>query len=347
MRCGFALDCHPRYTAELVMAVPDQLAAEAASKLLTERKAAAESGCSACNASRGPAGTCKSLNSGGWCYSSTRPEHGAKLIRLPRNMTYYLPTSHVTPDLLIAAVLHHMFRTSSHPRRLSLNDLGAGVGQMGRSLLSLEPGISYQGYDGAGNVEASTNGFVRWADLTVRLFLPVAEWVLSLEVGEHVPSEFEVTLLSNLHAANCRGIILSWARLGQAGYGHVNNHSPQYIADRFDELGYDVNWQLTSAMRGRHDEGKQRPASPTMNVDRRSSESSRSSSGNGPAAAPVLSKERVSMGTAAPPGQVRFNVSFLPDVKRLRSVGGVVHFHRWFREDLWVFERRTAICKTL
>ena len=45
--------------------------------------------------------------------------------------------------------------------------------------------------------------------------------MLSLEVGEHVPSQHEAVLIRNLHALNCRGIILSWASLWQSGHGHV------------------------------------------------------------------------------------------------------------------------------
>ena len=37
-----------------------------------------------------------------------------------------------------------------------------------------------------------------------------SDWVLSLEVGEHVPSRYEDMYLRNLHAHNCKGIILSW-----------------------------------------------------------------------------------------------------------------------------------------
>ena len=39
-------------------------------------------------------------------------------------------------------------------------------------------------------------------------------------------------------AHNCRGIILSWAILGQRGNSHVNNHANRYIVDVFHELGY-------------------------------------------------------------------------------------------------------------
>ena len=65
------------------------------------------------------------------------------------------------------------------------------MGSMAAKLREMFPELVYAAYDGAGNVEEYTNGFVRYVDLTLPLHLGVSEWVLSLEVGEHVPSEFE------------------------------------------------------------------------------------------------------------------------------------------------------------
>jgi hypothetical protein len=50
---------------------------------------------------------------------------------------------------------------------LSVSDFGAGVGQLGHTLLCIEPTLRHHGYDGAGNVEAVTNGFLSFADLTL------------------------------------------------------------------------------------------------------------------------------------------------------------------------------------
>ena len=61
--------------------------------------------------------------------------------------------------------------------------------------------------------------------MTREVAVPKADWVICLEMGEHIPNRFEPMVIANLHAHNTRGVILSWARLGQPGYGHVNNHS--------------------------------------------------------------------------------------------------------------------------
>jgi hypothetical protein len=43
--------------------------------------------------------------------------------------------------------------------------------------------------------------------LTLPLALPITDWVLSLEVGEHVPSASEGMLIRNIHRHNCKGVI--------------------------------------------------------------------------------------------------------------------------------------------
>ena len=130
---------------------------------------------------------------------------------------------------------------------LSLNDFGAGVGQYGHALHALDPRIRWRGWDGAGNVAKWTEGFVEWFDLTLpKLSLPRADWVMCLEVAEHIPAKYEVNVIRNLHAHNCRGIILSWAVLGQMGHNHVNNHANSYLVSQFERLGYRYD-SVTSA----------------------------------------------------------------------------------------------------
>lgn len=53
------------------------------------------------------------------------------------------------------------------------------------------PGSRWAGYDGAGDIEEYTRGYVSYFDLTLPLALPRADWVVSLEVAEHVPIAHE------------------------------------------------------------------------------------------------------------------------------------------------------------
>ena len=47
-------------------------------------------------------------------------------------------------------------------------------------------------------------------------------------MGEHVSGNYEGMVIRNLHHHNCKGVILSWAVLGQGGHSHVNNNSNDY-----------------------------------------------------------------------------------------------------------------------
>ena len=92
--------------------------------------------------------------------------------------------------------------------------------------------------DAAGNVAAYTHGFVQYFDLSTELHLPVADWIFSSEVGEHIPNSLERQIFDNLHRHNRCGMVLSWAVLGQPGFHHINNHSNDYIIAALTEMGY-------------------------------------------------------------------------------------------------------------
>ena len=104
-------------------------------------------------------------------------------------------------------------------------------------------------YDGSGNVEQWTKGFVHFADITTPLSVPKAHWVVTTEAGEHIPNGFEGTFIRNLHAHNCKGILLSWAAPRKTGVGHVNTHTDVYLQGIFAQLGYRLNEPLTRSLR--------------------------------------------------------------------------------------------------
>lgn len=180
------------------------------------------------------------LQHGGWCLSqalASRPasrRHSGGVVELRNKQSFALPRGHYAADGGVVAVLADLLLRSNQ----SIADLGAGVGEYGHALLSIDGRVDWRGYDGAGNVEAFTGGFVRFVDLTIPLSLPKADWVLSLEVGEHIPPEKEGMYLRNLHAHNCRGVIGSWGAPDQRGTGHVNLRPRSYVLSRFAELGY-------------------------------------------------------------------------------------------------------------
>nr|XP_045598255.1 uncharacterized protein LOC123758114 isoform X1 [Procambarus clarkii] len=142
-------------------------------------------------------------------------------------------------------------------------DLGAGLGHYGRCFLRRSEGIlnhpnkveieninkdytnlmkhaglsgtpqvinSWNGWDGAANIDEFTNGRIASADLSSPATLGGPfDWVMSLEVGEHIPESGEKNFLDNLVKHACVGVVLSWAVPGQGGHSHVNCRSNDYV----------------------------------------------------------------------------------------------------------------------
>ncbi|XP_023347546.1 uncharacterized protein LOC111716340 [Eurytemora carolleeae] len=55
------------------------------------------------------------------------------------------------------------------------------------------------------------------------------DWVVSIEVGEHIPAEYMMIYIDNLIRLSKYGIIISWAVVGQDGHGHVNTRSNEDV----------------------------------------------------------------------------------------------------------------------
>jgi len=134
-------------------------------------------------------------------------------------------------------------------------DLGAGIGHYEEhfnNLNTANPGsgpASWIAYDGAENIELVTDGKVRWADLTEKQNLGIYDWVISLEVAEHIPAEKESIFLDNLDRHNTEGMIISWAVIGQDGYFHVNTQDSAYVISTITDLGYTYNEPLSLELR--------------------------------------------------------------------------------------------------
>lgn len=75
-------------------------------------------------------------------------------------------------------------------------------------------------------------------DLTTFIDLGKKGVVISLEVGEHIPQEYEHIYLDNL-SRHCESILItSWAVRGQGGYGHVNELNNDEIIPKIEALGF-------------------------------------------------------------------------------------------------------------
>ena len=112
--------------------------------------------------------------------------------------------------------------------------------------------------DGAENIETvaplGSDGTprVKFCDLTEPMELEAEDWVISLEVGEHIPQNTSSSFLDLLHKHNRKGIIISWAIRGQGGHGHINEKNNDEVIKMITEIGYYQNeWtrQFQSSVR--------------------------------------------------------------------------------------------------
>jgi hypothetical protein len=75
---------------------------------------------------------------------------------------------------------------------------------------------------------------------------------MSLEVAEHIPSTTTDTFLDLLIRLNKHGIILSWAKVGQAGHGHINAKNEDEVIEIMKKKGYVIDdWSKRFMEEGR------------------------------------------------------------------------------------------------
>ena len=177
--------------------------------------------------------------------------HAGCWVELPNGQSHIIPYQHHMADLGLVHVLDTLLRRPGAQQYRSINDVGCGLAQLGHTLLAQDARHRYWGCD-AGDAMRVSGGFVHSCKETManKGSLPTADWVVSLEVGEHVPRAEEAEFLRMLHGANCRGIILSWAPLGQPGHGHINKQPTSEFVPKVEALGYTVNHRLTQDLRG-------------------------------------------------------------------------------------------------
>ena len=145
----------------------------------------------------------------------------------------------------------------------SLLDVGAGSGQYGawfeaqRQKRASAAGVPmWRGVDGAVDIEQFTRergppgAAVSHANVCdAQLRLPHADWVMSLEVGEHVPASCVAAYCELLSRSARMGLVLSWAHHGQGGRCHISTRDAQWVHSTFGKLGWTVDWPLTARAR--------------------------------------------------------------------------------------------------
>lgn len=147
-------------------------------------------------------------------------------------------------DLSLAIKLKDFFNSV---KCNSLLDLGCGPGRYTKYFI--DNGIESEGYDGNPNTPIISEGLCKVADLTQINKFDNKDWVLSLEVGEHIPKEYEAIFIQNLINHSKKGIILSWALPNQPGDGHINCQSNEYVINLMRSYNYILDVHSTIQLR--------------------------------------------------------------------------------------------------
>jgi len=115
-------------------------------------------------------------------------------------------------------------------------DIGCGRGEYIKCFL--DNNINCIGYDGSPLTSELTKGLCQIKDFSEPVDIGKFELVLSLEVGEHIPVQYEQVFIDNLCRASIRYICVSWGIVGQNGLGHVNCKNNDYIIEEFKKRGF-------------------------------------------------------------------------------------------------------------
>jgi hypothetical protein len=177
--------------------------------------------------------------SGGWLYDES-----------------VIATHHVAFDDGFGTALASFLGTSS------VYDIGAGVGQLQRLLKKKESPVDYAGFDGGDNIESMWGKTtpvrgdpyhvvpeICWINAAAPVSLPKRDWVISIEVGEHIPQEYEAQFIDNLVGLCTDGVIVSWAVPGQGGRGHINEISNDYLVAEMRNRGFKYDIAQTTVFR--------------------------------------------------------------------------------------------------
>jgi hypothetical protein len=129
----------------------------------------------------------------------------------------------------------------------SIVDIGCGNGSYVNYLNDNK--LNCWGYDGSPLTKELTGGSCKRKDFSERVDIGKFGLVLSLEVGEHIPQEYEEIFLDNLVNAAIGFIIISWAIEGQGGDGHVNCRNNDYVIQQIENRGFYYDFETTQYLR--------------------------------------------------------------------------------------------------
>ena len=127
---------------------------------------------------------------------------------------------------------------------------GDGPGRYKQLLQETDKLNGCDAYDGSPYTEDTSEGRVSYLDLTLPQYgLPIYDWIMSLEVAEHIPRQFESIFIDNIVRHAKEGVVLSWAVPGQDGNSHVNPRSFDYVVTVMGRQGFEHDDNETQKVR--------------------------------------------------------------------------------------------------
>lgn len=127
-------------------------------------------------------------------------------------------------------------------------DLGAGLGWY-CPIISKKSKKCDQ-YDGSVNIEEVTNGKVKYLNLAESIkFSCNYDIVMSIEVAEHIPKEYEDVYINNLIKCSKGGLLITWSKIGQGGHYHVNNKNREDVIKLFNKRGMKYQYGITNRLK--------------------------------------------------------------------------------------------------
>ncbi|XP_071099695.1 uncharacterized protein [Haliotis cracherodii] len=164
---------------------------------------------------------------GGWCKESSKSDSGQHMF-----------------DKFLAEQLSLLFQNQT------VASFGDGPGDYKKYLDRTGRLRTYDAFDGAPFGQETSGGVVRFLDLTAPQYgLPVYDWIISLEVAEHIPPQYEDRYIDNIARHANKGLVLSWAVPGQGGLSHVNNRALSYVRSVLSDKGFETDMTASKVLR--------------------------------------------------------------------------------------------------
>lgn len=124
-----------------------------------------------------------------------------------------------------------------------------GCGRDDYSKYLLRAGLHASGLDGNPDTPALSGKTAEVQDLSVPFEKEKRDCVISLEVGDQIPPDYADQFFANIANHAVKSIVISWAVPGQKGFSHINPQKNEYVIQKLDQLGWELDDTATRELR--------------------------------------------------------------------------------------------------